>query len=271
MDTASLNFTIVDKFGEKIINNKTISNVCMMNYKNSLVWNNNEYAIVWTDYRDVNTEIYFAHLNNNGTKIDNDIRITNNDKNSRDPRIVAYNDGYAITWTDSRSGSDEIYFSKISKNGIKLLDDKMISEDSNPSVDSSLIWNSNGFAATWTDLRNSNSEIYFNILNVNGDKLGNDIRITQNVNKSANSSLVWTGNEYGISFVDNRNGNNQTFFVRLNPDGEKKGDNIILGNTECGVGYNSITYTGSKYAIIFEAETDNGCELHFATFECGNL
>jgi hypothetical protein len=67
---------------------------------------------------------------------------------------------------------------------------------------------------SWYDDRDGNAEIYFARIDSSGNKIGSDVRITNDSSDSVYPSLVWnwTSAEYGVSWTDNRDGNFNIYF-----------------------------------------------------------
>ena len=79
-----------------------------------------------------------------------------------------------------------------------------------------LVWSGSLYGVSWHDSRDGNgSEIYFARFDLDGNKVENDIRITNALGGSTNSSLTWTGDGYGISWRDFRNSNYGIYFEIL--------------------------------------------------------
>jgi len=68
--------------------------------------------VVWYDYRHNNFEIYYKRSTNSGTSWENDVRLTNEQAESRFPSVSAAGSSVHVVWTDSRHGHDEIYYKR---------------------------------------------------------------------------------------------------------------------------------------------------------------
>src|SRR3972149_2205529 len=73
----------------------------------------------------------------------------------------------------------------------------------------SLAWTSSEYGLSWHDNRGGNYEIYFARIAATGTKIGADLRITNDPNYSGLPFLVWTGLEYGVIWVETRDGNTE--------------------------------------------------------------
>ena len=145
--------------------------------------------VVWVDYRSGNGDIYYVKLDNEGNKLVNDAKITNDSWASRNPTIAVDNAYHAyVVWQDNRTGNWELYLAKLlysPKNITFMLNDIRVS-DANPadSIQPNIAVEKNGdIDMVWSDARNivanSNYEIYFKKLRA-ADATGMtaDMRIT---------------------------------------------------------------------------------------------
>ena len=80
----------------------------------------NGLGMAWYDFRDSNYEIYFAKLSAGGSKIQTDIRVTNNGSGQYYPAIVWTGAEFGIFWTDYRTGNYETFFQRVSSSGTLL-------------------------------------------------------------------------------------------------------------------------------------------------------
>jgi hypothetical protein len=176
------------------------------------VWTGSGYGVAWYDLRDGNHEIYFARLTPEGVKVGGDVRVTTDASGSYSPSLVWTGSGYGVAWPDDRDGNREIYFARITPEGVKVGGDVRVTADG---FVPSLVWTGSGYGVAWQDDRDGNWEIYFARLTPEGVKVGGDMRVTTAASSSAYPSLVWTGSGYGVAWYDHRDGNNEIYFARL--------------------------------------------------------
>ena len=99
--------------------------------------------------------------------------------------------------------------------GVKIGADVRVTNAANNSLGPSVVWTGSEYGVSWTDNRDGNSEVYFALGSAGGVKIGADVRVTNDANRSVIPSLVWTGSEYGVSWTDNRDGNYEIYFARF--------------------------------------------------------
>jgi hypothetical protein len=207
-------FTRVDSSGNKIGSDIRITYNDKISQKSSLTWTGSEYGISWEDNRDNgNPEIYFARLDSEGNKIGSDVRVTYHTTRSVAPSLVWTGSEYGISWEDARDWRSEIYFARLDSSGNKIGSDIRITYDDLYSEYPSLVWSGSEYGVSWDDHRDGNYEIYFARLHSSGNKIGSDVRITNDSAISQYPSLVWTGNEYGVSWLDFRDVDHEIYFT----------------------------------------------------------
>ena len=127
----------------------------------SLVWTGSGYGVAWQDDRDGNWEIYFARLTSEGVKVGGDVRVTIDASYSRKASLVWTGSGYGVAWWDDRDGNNEIYFARLSSEGVKVGGDVRVTTDAFISREPSLVWTGSGYGVAWGDDRDGNGELYF--------------------------------------------------------------------------------------------------------------
>lgn len=267
--------THVNPDGSKIRDDIRITNDDSISESPSLVWTGSEFGIVWQDYRndpnptdmDFIYEIYFARVAADGSRIDDDVRITESPSSSNSSKIVWTGSEYGLSWSDDRNVSLDIFFCRVSPLGTKLMDELLVSEPGGEARRPSIAWTGSEYAIIWTDDRDEVSEdqweLYFARVSPDGTKIDSDVRITNAPLRSRNPSLTWSGSEYGVAWFDYRETYFDIYFARLEPDGGKIGEDIRL--TECfeNSEFPSIAFSPSGYGISWQQERDSGYDIYF--------
>lgn len=239
----------------------------------AVAWTGREYGVVWDDTRGGNTEIYFARMAADGTKLGGDVRITSGGTSgywSVATSLVWTGSEYGVAWMDSRDGNYEIYFARISAAGVKQGNDVRITNDGASAYDSnnpSLAWSGTEYGVAWRDSRDGNPEIYFTRISSVGVKQGGDVRITNDgasVFISEMPSLTWTGAEYGVAWDDSRDGNYEIYFARVSAAGVKQGSDVRITNDGNFSFAPSLTWNGTEYGVAWHDSRDGNYEIYFA-------
>jgi hypothetical protein len=224
--------------------------------------------VSWEDNRDGNTEIYFARLDAAGNKIGWDVRVTNDASSSSSPSLAWTGSEYGVSWTDLRDGNFEIYFARLDAVGTKIGSDVRVTDAISNSGLPSLVWTGTEYGVSWEDIRDGNFEIYFVRLSAAGAKIGSDVRVTINAASSWKPSLFWTGTEHGVSWMDERDGNTEIYFARLDATGNKIGEDLRVTQDPMNTYDPSLVWTGSEYGVSWYDLRDGDLEIYFARVGC---
>lgn len=91
-------------------------------------------------------------------------------------------------------------------------------------------------------------------------------RVTNDPGESKYPTIVWTGTEYGIVWLDDRDGNFEIFFARLDREGELLSDILQITNTAGTPAWPSLQWTGSNYGLCWHESLDENADVFFARF-----
>jgi hypothetical protein len=119
------------------------------------------------------------------------------------------------------------------------------------SQDPTLVWSGSEYGVSWYDNRDGSGEIYFARVDAAGGKVGSDVRVTNDAAYSYSPSLAWTGDGYGVSWYDNRDGNFEIYFARLDALGTKIGSDVRLTNDGAWSYLCSLVWTGSEFGVAW--------------------
>jgi hypothetical protein len=231
-----------------------------------LAWSGSAYGLAWIDSRDGHTEIYFARLDASGAKIGADVRVTQVSSSKNGVRLVWSGSEYALAWTDNRDGNDEIYFARLDASGAKIGGDVRVTNQPAPSESPVLAWSGSRYGLAWYDSQTAGTGIYMTMLDRTGSKLYPELRIDTAPSGSgpAPSSLVWNGTDFGLAWDDNRSGNAEIYFTRVDAARTKVGPDVRVTN-DPGSSYGAIlVWTGGQYGVTWVSDPGDGTRtVHF--------
>ncbi|GEM_PF-5172107 len=223
----------IDDFGSSI--RLTFDQAISTNVSSSVDDDGNIH-VVWEDYRSGAGDIYYMKLDDEGNKLTNDAKISNDTTASRNPSVAADSDGHIyIVWEDVDNGSSELLFAKLwyyegnitfQENGLQVSD----SDPANSTEPDIAVCQDGNLSLVWTDARHDagdgNLEIYYKRLRMSGTSLTPDTRVTGDVGRSEHPRLdtdsdgmvhiVW------YDFRDSSNGlviNHGVFYRKVIMDG----------------------------------------------------
>lgn len=107
------------------------------------------------------------------------------------------------------------------------------------------------FGIIFYDSRDGNNELYFSLINGNGDKIGADFRVTNDPGDSFDPSIVWNGNDFGIIWYESW----QIFFARISNEGVIiQSKTLIASGVHSSVVWNPAT---EQYGLTWWGDADS--------------
>ena len=185
-----------------------------------VVWTGSAFFLAWTqgsygDGPDVSErEIYAARLDEAGTKLGSDIRITNAAADSYLAVPIVSGTEIAVFWGDYRNlTSYDVFMARISFSGTKLGSDILIVDSVGDAWVAGPVWSGLRYGVAWQDNRSDfeHYDIYFQIFDSGGAAASTQVQVTDTaVNENLPLKTLWTGSEYLSMFVaDNEEGEGQ--------------------------------------------------------------
>ena len=231
----------------------------------AVAWNGQIFGVAWPDGRDGgNPELYFQRFGANGAAIGEALRLTATGDYSTDPAVIWLDDAFAITWVDTRDGNQEIYYTRVSGDGAPQGDARRITFDFNRSFDPTLAPNHHGVGMAWIDTRNGVREIYFMRLSAQGVPLVDPRPVTHGVHNPRLFELLWTGQHYGLLWVESIDGQDTARFGRLSHQGELlEGSVVTLGPATATTHEPTMVRTGSGFGLAWHDPSPETPGLHF--------
>jgi hypothetical protein len=130
-----------------------------------------------------------------------------------------------------------------------------------------IAWTGKVFGAVWEDRRDQDFEIYFNRLDSKGQKLAQDLRVTNAPNFSLRPDLAWDGTEFVVVWSDRREGdaNGRIFGQRIAVNGTLVGENVPLSDEGTDADNPHVAKGATELGIVLNELGTNGRQLTFRT------
>jgi hypothetical protein len=240
-----------------------------MTFTPTLVWNGNEYAVFWIDYRDFPwAALYCARIDSAGNKLGEDTFIARTCTEYSTPSAVWDGASYALAWADACGSDPDIYFSRIDRSCQVINAIHQVTSDSGASGSPSIISADAGYSLIWEDDRDGLSQIYYAVLDTLGDFVISPTRLTALEGTARRPSLAWTGEEIGFVWEDDRSGSAEVYFGRLTASGQRLGGDLLLTAANSTVGLPSLVWNGVEYAVTWSDGRHGFYEIYFARIGC---
>ena len=145
---------------------------------------NGKYVVCWADDRNGNWDIYAQMYNADGSLFGANFKVngsTGSSATQSKPAIAVDHEGnFVICWEDNRSGDRDIYAQRFSSMGspqgsnFKINDDLGNNNQGSPAVGMDSTGN---FVVCWADNRNSDSDVYAQRYDSNGNPINNNFKV----------------------------------------------------------------------------------------------
>lgn len=139
----------------------------------------------------------------------------------------------------------------------KWSEDKISSIESKPSGPQ-IATGKVGYGVVWTDDRETDSELYFSLVNSGGNAVGKEVKITNNNVHDLTPSIVWNGEDYGVFWSYDKS---QIYYTRVKEVGNKVLEEIPVVTTTAGYAIHvSAVWNGEEYGVVWwDARNNPGC------------
>ena len=209
--------------------------------------------------------------------------LVNDDAGSTDqnnPSIAVDVAGnFVIVWQDFRNGNGDIYFQRYSSSGtalgtnIKVNDDTSSADQDYPSISMDGAGN---YVIVWNDYRNNNNNYDYDVYFQRYTSTGTAIGINTKVNDDVDSVKQWfpsismnaTGN-FVITWIDERNGNDDIYFQRYNSIGAALGVNTKVNDDASTAGqlHPSVSMdVAGNYVIAWQDFRNSNWDIYFQRY-----
>lgn len=174
-------------------------------------------AAVWSDGRDGVLDLRFARLDPQmDVMAEAPLRAASND--ARLGRVIKTSFGYLAAWEDDRSGDNEIYMALTDSLGAKLVEGLVEEPMTGDANWPNMAWNGSEAGIVYYQWRGGTPQIYMSFVDAMGKRVGDgaDVQVSRNpMGWARYPDVQWTGSEFGVAWIDTRDGAPQVYFNRV--------------------------------------------------------
>lgn len=230
-------------------------------------------VVVWVDGRETppppemlfRYEVFSTRTDENGNKLGVDVKISDDDLAwSGEPAVACNPLGWCgVVWQDKRDGEEELYASLLNPDGEKASEDLRLTNALGFSRYPDITLNETGYTIVWTDERDGNAEIYVMLVDSSGQKITEDIRLTEALGFSGYPDIMADGTGYAVAWRDERDGNAEVYLMLLDPGGGKLTQDLRLTTDPATSISPSLAGSASGYAIAWSDNREGEYEVYF--------
>ncbi|TES90667.1 MAG: T9SS type A sorting domain-containing protein, partial [Candidatus Cloacimonadota bacterium] len=227
--------------------------------------------VVWTDYRDLNFEVYCKHSSDNGTTWGTDTNLSNDSAFSWYPSIAVSESNIHVVWYDTRDGNAEIYYKRSTDAGTTWETEIRLTNDDAGSRYPSVAVSGSTVHVAWSDNRDGiRPEIYYKRSTNEGITWEADDRLTNDAAWSSRSSLAVSGSNVHLVWNDDRNGNPEIYYMLSTDDGISWEIETRLTDDSLWSEYPSVAVSGCSIHVVWQDNRDGNDEIYYKRNPTGN-
>lgn len=248
-------FTCIDVDGNVNVDSFDITDGSGYSGEPSIAWSGSIYGIAWHNSDVPGTDIFYSAVNSEGSTIVSPTRITSS-HNAYSPQVLYNGSGFSHTWMDSRGYSRfELYYSCVSMEGVKTIDDTRITNNSDLLSRFDIILKESNVDVVWDSGSITESTIKYSTFGFDGTIVVDGAVLSETTyNTGLNPDAVVIDDNIGLIWEDYREdaANNALYYARYNGDGERDGEEQPIV-TEAGVNHASpsIVWNGSNIGAVW--------------------
>jgi len=199
-----------------------------------------------------------------------DQRLTNDPNESRcatTKAVAANGPAVHVVWFDNRDGNQEIYYKSSVDTGLTWSGDVRLTNNASNAQTPRIVVSGNNLHCVWQDNRDGNYEVYYKRSTDSGATWGLDTRLTSNSNWSLFPTLAVSGSNVHLLWMDDRDGNRETYFKRSTDNGNTWSSDTRLSNDADWTWSPAIAAAGDTvHAVWYESDAGGnlGKEIFYA-------
>lgn len=236
----------------------------------SLVWTGTHYGVVWIAGEPASwNQVYFLLVRPDGAPEGAESMVSHSSTTCYAPSLAWSGTGYCVAWHGYSDTNFAVLATLLDSDGSiagggAYSDIPIIASGESHSFPS-VAWSSTAqsYEVVWDDYSSqAHHEIWGAQISPTGIVSATVVLISGPSN-SRRPNLCASGNTFGVTCVDYRNGYSAIYFAKLNASGMKIGNEVALTNGPQGSSFPKIVWTGAEYGVFFvSARTGTTFELY---------
>jgi hypothetical protein len=232
----------------------------------SLAWLGDAWGIAWQDARDGNNEIYFARVDASGVKLGGDLRVTDQAAESILPSLVFNGMHPAIAYEDTRTGNSAAYLAWLDPIGEMLTLDLEVWKGTGAPQAPAVAWTGQNYLMVWEDFRNASFELRKGLVDTAGMVPSQyvDQAINEANGNERRPAMTFGAFETAVAWHDDRDGNTEIYFARLDGTGAKIGAETRVTDAAGDSSGAALAWNDNGYGLVWSDARDGTATVYFA-------
>jgi hypothetical protein len=224
--------------------------------ESSIAFDGTNYLVVWADYRSRSSyDIFGARVAVDGSIVDEGGFIISDADDYQDTPAVAF-DGtnFLVVWTDSRTGSDDIYGARVAPDGTVLDPDGIaVCTEAGAQAEVAVAFGDSTYLVVWTDTRDGNQSTYGTRVDPDGTVLdAGGFGVCTDPASQRYPAASTNGAGWLVVWQDRRNGQLDIYGARVSTGGTVLDPGSIpMATTTADEDYPAVTHNGTECLVAW--------------------
>jgi len=250
-------------FGASWSSDVNLSNNTATSWRPSIALNGPLVHVVWCDNRDGNFEIYYRFSSDYGANWQTETRITFTSDISWAPSLALYGQNLHITWEESMSVNEEIFYKNSNDNGATWNANTRLTFDTIGSFYPSIAVSGDNIHIVWYDFRLGNRSVFYRRSQNGGFNWEQEMKLTSDAAEAYNPAVAVSGQVVSLAWHDRRSGTEEIFYKRSTNQGTTWGADTRLTYTTGISWYPSISTSGNNVHLAWYDNTEGNYEIYY--------
>lgn len=158
------------------------------------------FGTVWADWPDGRDDIYFARLDGEGMLVGEPRALTRGESAATYPAIAWTGEEFLVVWSDHVDG--RVVMQRVSPDGRRFEQDVRITGQGAQAGRVAIAWTGRAAVVSWVDQRDFIGSIRLTAVTPAGERLLPEQRLGRRERPAALPTMVWTGRDIGIAWVE---------------------------------------------------------------------
>jgi hypothetical protein len=187
-----------------------------------IAWNGTGWAVVWTDLRLGQSNVYVALLDAQGQAVGTELKVSSGAGQVYQPRVVWTGAEYGVSWSEWAGGATQnVFFARVSAAGAAIGAPAQLTQSTARASSADLAWTGSRFAVVYMDDFGTTGYLghaYLLLLDPAGQVVGVPRRVDCGASGSGHRpAITWNGSVLAVAWGDSRGGALEVYVRLLAP------------------------------------------------------